>query len=85
MSRAIDIGKSDGMEDKENMKVAEGCRRLIKNAIICWNYLYITNLLINEPDKMKRSALYDSIKNGPFVPEYPGISNGNRDCRLQLS
>jgi hypothetical protein len=35
LNPAFDIGKSDGLEDKENMKVAEGCRRLIKNAIIC--------------------------------------------------
>ena len=22
--------------------MAEGCRRLIKNAILCWNYLYLS-------------------------------------------
>jgi len=49
------------------MKVTEACRRLIKNAIICWNYLYITNLLVNEPDKEKQRALLNSVKNGSVV------------------
>ena len=31
--------------EKEAQEVAEGCNRLIKNSIICWNYLYLTRQL----------------------------------------
>ena len=35
--------------EKEEQKVAESCNRLIKNSIICWNYLYLTRKLEQLP------------------------------------
>jgi TnpA family transposase len=32
-------------ETKEEQIIAEGCKRLIENAIILWNYLYISKIL----------------------------------------
>lgn len=31
--------------EKEEQEIAESCNRLIKNCIICWNYLYLTHRL----------------------------------------
>ncbi len=49
---------------KEEQEVAEGCKRLIKNAIICWNYLYISQLIVNEEDEEKRKEIIRTVKNG---------------------
>jgi TnpA family transposase len=42
-SRAVSYGHNQDQEfiqsEKEDQEIAECCRRLIKNAIICWNYL----------------------------------------------
>jgi hypothetical protein len=27
--------------EKQEQEIAEGCKRLIKNCITCWNYLYL--------------------------------------------
>ena len=31
--------------EKEEQEIAEACNRLIKNCIICWNYLYLSRQL----------------------------------------
>lgn len=40
-SRAISVGNGRELDqaEKPDQEVAEGCKRLIKNAIVCWNYL----------------------------------------------
>jgi len=43
-SRAVSVGnpREFTQADKQEQEVAEGCKRLIKNAITCWNYLYLS-------------------------------------------
>ncbi len=43
-TRAVAVGNPRGIEyaEKEAQEIAEGCNRLIRNSIICWNYLYLT-------------------------------------------
>lgn len=38
-ARAISFGHNQEFtqSEKEDQEIAEGCRRLIKNAIVCWN------------------------------------------------
>ena len=46
-TRAVEVGNPRGIEhaEKEAQEIAEGCNRLIRNSIICWNYLYLTRQL----------------------------------------
>ena len=46
-TRAVAVGNPRGIEhaEKEDQEIAEGCNRLIRNSIICWNYLYLTRQL----------------------------------------
>ena len=43
-TRAVAVGNPCGLEygEKAEQELAEGCTRLIKNSVICWNYLYLT-------------------------------------------
>ena len=50
--------------EKVEQEIAEGCRRLIKNAIICWNYLYLSQLIAQEGDSERRQELLTAVKNG---------------------
>jgi uncharacterized protein YpiB (UPF0302 family) len=36
--------------EKEEQEIAEACNRLIKNSIICWNYLYLVRQIEKAPD-----------------------------------
>jgi len=68
-SKAISFGHNHEFiqGEKEEQEIAEGCRRLIKNAIICWNYLYLSQLLRESETEEQKTELLDAIKNGSIV------------------
>ncbi len=52
-------------ETKEEQQIADSCRRLIQNAIVLWNYLYLSQLLAENPDH--RDNLLFLIRNGCII------------------
>jgi len=58
-SKAISFGNNYDFlyGEKVEQEIAEGCRRLIKNAIICWNYLYLSQKIAQEVDVERRQEL----------------------------
>ena len=65
-AKAISFGHNHEFiqSEKEDQEIAEACRRLIKNAIICWNYLFLTRALEQELDPARKAELIDAIRNG---------------------
>jgi hypothetical protein len=53
--------------EKAEQEMADGCNRLIRNAILCWNYLYHSQVLAEEADEERRQALLTALKNGSIV------------------
>ena len=53
--------------EKAEQEMADGCNRLIRNAIICWNYLYLSQRLAEEPDEERRQALVTAVQDGSIV------------------
>lgn len=47
---------------KEEQEIADGCKRLIKNAIVCWNYLYLSQMLLKASSPTNREKLVQKIK-----------------------
>jgi TnpA family transposase len=39
---------------RTEQQIADACKNLIKNAIVCWNYLYLTRKIQQEKDPVKR-------------------------------
>jgi TnpA family transposase len=68
-SKAISFGNNQEFvqSEKEEQEIAESCRRLIKNAIVCWNYLYLTRELANEKNEIRKAELLAAIRNGSVV------------------
>ena len=67
-NKAISFGGNHllGFAEKESLDVAEACRRLIKNSVLCWNYLYLSKQLsLAEPDK--QAAIIRSVRAGSPV------------------
>jgi len=44
-------------ETREEQLVAEGCKRLIENAIILWNYLYLSEKVADTPEGLRQELL----------------------------
>jgi TnpA family transposase len=65
-SKAISFGHNQEFiqSEKEDQEIAEACRRLIKNAIVCWNYLYLSRELAAEKNEKRRTELIEAIRHG---------------------
>lgn len=63
-SKAVSFGNNQEFlqGEKVEQEIAEGCKRLIKNAIICWNYLYATQVIARESCPQRRKALFEQFK-----------------------
>ncbi len=68
-SKAIAFGNNQEFlyGERVEQELAEGCRRLIKNAIICWNYLYLSQKIAQEQDVKRRQELLTAVQNGSVV------------------
>lgn len=60
-SKAIFFGGNQEFNyaTKEEQDIALGCRQLIQNAIVLWNYLYISQKLAEIEDPQERQKQID--------------------------
>jgi len=54
-------------ETKEEQLIAEGCKRLIANAIILWNYLYVSQKYEDAQSEEERNTFVSRIKQGSII------------------
>ena len=68
-SKAVFFGNSGEYfyATKDEQDIASNALRLIQNSIICWNYLYISNLLAKEKDEEVRNKIIKTLQNGSIV------------------
>lgn len=52
---------------KEEQELAEGCKRLIENSIICWNYIYLSQKISNIINKEDKNKMIEIIKGGSII------------------
>lgn len=65
-SKAILFGNNQEIQysSKEEQEMVVGCQRLIQNAIVLWNELYLSQKLVLLEDEESRKALLAVIRNG---------------------
>ena len=58
-TRSVAVGnpREYTQTEKEEQEIAEACNRLIRNSIICWNYLYLAKRVEKAPDTEARENL----------------------------
>ena len=68
-SRAVSIGNNQEFLSGEKVEqaIADSFRRLIQNAIICWNYLYLTQKITEAEGGEKRQELLTAVRNGSMA------------------
>jgi len=67
-SRAVSVGSPRTLQhtDKEEQEIAEACKRLIKNCLIAWNYLYISHKL-DDLIPEERENLMQTLSSSSFA------------------
>lgn len=79
LKKAISFAGDLDYATKDEQDIAESCRRLIANAIICWNYAYLSQKLAEEKNESKRQQMMDAIRNGSVVTWHHIILYGEYD------
>jgi TnpA family transposase len=67
-AKAIAFGNNQEFSsgEKEEQDIIAGCRQLIENSVICWNYLYLTQKL-NDANQKESQELLSAVKEGSIV------------------
>jgi len=62
-TRAVAVGNPREFThaEKEEQEIAEACNRLIKNSIVCWNYLYLSQKLTQMDRQESKERLLAAI------------------------
>ena len=47
---------------KEEQEIAAACKVLIQNAVVLWNYLYLSQLVANINDLKERKRMFELIR-----------------------
>ena len=65
-TRAVSVGNPREFlqAEKQEQEMAEACKRLIKNCIICWNYLYLSQKFADLDDPANREAFLKALTHG---------------------
>jgi TnpA family transposase len=68
-TRAVSVGNPREFlqAEKHEQELAEACKRLVKNCIICWNYLYLSQKLAERDDAASRDTFLHAVANGSAV------------------
>lgn len=68
-TRAVAVGNPRDFTqgNKEDQEIAEACNRLIKNTLICWNYLYLSQKLARMKDPEEKEKLLSAIASHSII------------------
>lgn len=67
-SNAVAFGSQELRQaDREEQCITIACRRLIKNAIICWNYLYLSQRIVDAQSEAERTEIITAVQEGSVV------------------
>ncbi|MBL8497782.1 MAG: Tn3 family transposase [Nitrosomonas sp.] len=68
-TRAVSVGNPRELieTEKQEQEIPKSCKRLIKNCIICWNYLYLIQKLSDTNDPAYKVALQEALANGSII------------------
>ena len=87
LSKAIFFGNNQTFKlaTAEEQLISTACMRLIQNAIVLWNYLYLSQLLVNQSDEKQRKIMSDAIQHGSMMTWQHINFYGEYDFKKQTS
>lgn len=71
-SRAVFYGHSGEIRyaSRQEQLLSDACKRLLQNTIICWNYLYLTQVVAKASPKERPALLQAISRSSPVSWEY---------------
>lgn len=70
---------------KEEQEIVTSCKMLIQNAIVLWNYLYLSNIFVANKNPKERDILLNNIRYGSLLAWAHINMQGEYDFRIQAA
>lgn len=68
LNKALAIGRLEYSQTlKEDQELAECCKRLLKNIVVCWNFMFVSQKLLNAKTELERSAILKKAKSSSLL------------------
>jgi len=93
-SHAVFFDEDESFQEgaQEDQEIATACKVLLQNAIVLWNYLYLSNVVLETEDEEERNALIESIQQGSVITwrhinlrgQYDFTESADNDERFDL-
>lgn len=86
-SRAVFFDNDQAFQEgsREEQESASACKLLLQNSIILWNYLYLSELIVNTDAKEDRANLIQSISQGSVITWRHVNLRGEYDFRRKVA
>lgn len=94
-SRAVFFANNQEFQygEKYEQEINAACMSIIQNAIVLWNYLYLSQLLVNNNSQEQKDQMIRSIKSGSAITwhhvnlhgEYDFTKNKANDERFEMA
>jgi len=80
LDKALAIGRKEYTQTlKLDQQVAESCKRLLKNVVVCWNFMYLSKKLTQCKTETERMMLLKKIKSSSMLAWEHFVFCGNYD------
>ena len=65
-SKAVFWSRNQKIHDglPEEQKVTIGCKTVIQNALVLWNYMYLSQLILDHTDPEAKAMIIETVRNG---------------------
>lgn len=89
LNKALAIGRLEYSQTlKDDQELAECCKRILKNVVVCWNFMYVSQLLMRAKTDAERTAILKKVKTSSLLAWEHFIFHGEfdfSDAKLQDS
>lgn len=80
LDRALAIGRKEYTQTlKEDQEIAEACKRLLKNIVVCWNFMYVSQRLLQCKDPAAHAQLMAKVRASSMLAWEHFVFHGEYD------
>lgn len=80
LDRALAISRKEYTQVlKDDQEIAEACKRLLKNIVVAWNFMYVSQKLLQCKDPVAHALLIDKVKASSMLAWEHFVFHGEYD------
>lgn len=68
LNKELALGRLEYTQSlKEEQALAESCKRILKNVVVCWNFMFVSQRLLHARSEQERAAILRKVKSSSLL------------------